>query len=247
MDPILSVIIPAYNEEKRIERTLNDVSNFLRAQKISFEIIVVANNCTDGTVLLLENIKINSIPELVIIDIPKEGMVGNMKGYAIGVGMKSAKGLYHIFIDADDATRFSHVTDFIESAKQGYGIVIASRYIKGSHIVRDQALYRIILSRLGNLLIRIVLLPKIYDTQCGFKLFTKDASKIIFSRTTIAGWGADLEMLAIGKVHGFKIKELPVYWEAQDGSTLRSNAFINTLKELFTIRNNIRKGIYNNK
>ncbi len=244
MNPTLSVIIPAYNEEKRIGKTLDSVFDFLRTQKIIFEIIVVANNCTDNTVSLLEDIKKSSIPELIIINIPHEGIVGNMKGYAIGVGMRSARGLYHIFIDADNATRFDAITDFIEYAKQGYGVVIASRYVKGAHIVKDQALYRILFSRLGNLLIRVVLLPKIYDTQCGFKLFTNDASKEIFSRITIAGWGADLEMLAISKVYGYKIKELPVYWEAQNGSTLRSNAFINTLKELFIIRNNVRKGLY---
>jgi len=244
MNPTLSVIIPAYNEEKRIGKTLESVSTFLRSQQLSFEIIVVANNCTDQTVQLVENIKSTSIPELILIDIPHEGKAGNIKGYAIGVGMKQAKGEYHIFIDADNATRFSHVTEFINQAKSGYDVVIGSRYIAGAHIVKRQPLYRIILSRLGNLLIRVVLLPKVYDTQCGFKLFTSRASKEIFSRMTIPDWGADLEMLAISKTLGFKIKEVPVYWEAQGGSTIRSNAFINTLRDLFVIRGNVRRGLY---
>jgi dolichyl-phosphate beta-glucosyltransferase len=245
MSTTLSVIIPAYNEEKRIGKTLDNVSTFLRAQKISFEIIVVTNNCTDSTRSLVESIKSTSIPELVVVDIPHEGVAGNIKGYAIGTGMKIAKGDYHIFIDADNATRFSHVTEFIEYAKGGYDVVIASRYIAGAHIVKKQPLYRIVLSRLGNLLIRIVLLPRVYDTQCGFKLFTSRASKEVFSRMTIPDWGADLEMLAISKAHGLKIKEVPVYWEAQGGSTIRSNAFTNTLRDLFVIRANVNRGLYN--
>lgn len=244
MNSTLSVIIPAYNEEKRIGKTLSYISNFLRSKKISFEIIIVANNCTDNTVAFLETVKNESISELVIINIPKEGIVGNMKGYAIGVGMRKASGLYHIFIDADNATRFDHVTQFMDYINQGYGVVVGSRYIKGAHVVKMQPLYRIVLSRLSNLLIRLVLLPNIYDTQCGFKMFSRDASKNIFTKTTVNGWGADLEMLAIARNSGFKIKEAPVYWEAQDASTVRSHAFLQTLKELFVIRKNVRKNKY---
>jgi len=245
MNPILSIIIPAYNEEKRIEKTLRYISDFLRSKNISFEIIVVANNCTDNTVLLLNNLKNSSMPEIITINIPREGIVGNMKGYAIGVGMKRAIGDYHIFIDADNATRFDVVLDFINDIDNGFDVVIGSRYIKGSYVVKKQPLYRIILSRLGNILIQALLIPGIYDTQCGFKMFSKKASKDIFERTIVSGWGADLEMLTIAKIFNYKIKEAPVYWEAQDKSTLNSNAFLYTLKELFTIRKNLYSGIYN--
>ncbi|MEI7810088.1 MAG: dolichyl-phosphate beta-glucosyltransferase [bacterium] len=244
MNPTLSIIIPAYNEEKRIGKTLDSVTDFLHSKKIQFEIIVVANNCIDNTVGLLNGIKENKIPELQIINIPKEGKVGNMKGYAISIGMRQARGLFHIFIDADNATDFKNVISFMKEAEQTDGVVIASRYIKGSHIVKKQPLYRIILSRASNLLIRLVLLPGIYDTQCGFKMFSQKASKEVFSRTTVNGWGADLEMLAIARVLGFSIKESPVTWESQDESTVRSHAFFHTLVELFKIRKNVRHNVY---
>lgn len=239
MNITLSIIIPAYNEERRIKKTLIYISDFLRLNKISFEIIVVANNCNDGTVALLSQIKSDSIPEIVIIDIPREGIVGNMKGYAISVGMKKATGRYHIFIDADNATSFESVISFMKLVDIGYDVVIGSRYVVGSDVVRKQPFYRVLLSRMSNLLIRLVLLPRIYDTQCGFKMFSQKSSKEIFSQVTVPGWGADMEMLAIAQTLGYKISEAPIRWEAQDESTVRAHAFIQTLKELFAIRRNI--------
>jgi dolichyl-phosphate beta-glucosyltransferase len=244
MNPTLSIIIPAYNEESRIEKTLKNISGFLRPSNLSFEIIVVANNCTDGTVPLLERIKGSYLPELVIVDIPRSGVVGNTKGYAIEVGMRIAQGQYHLFIDADNATSFAHVVDFMKCIDEGYGVVIGSRYIAGADVVKKQPWTRIVMSRMGNLLIRSVLLPGIYDTQCGFKMFSQSASRDIFKQTTVSGWGADLEMLALARMFGYTVKEFPVRWEAQDDSRLSSNAFIYTLRELFTIRKNLKSGIY---
>lgn len=239
----LSIIIPAYNEEKNIEKTLTAISRFLSENKVDFEIIVVANNCTDNTVPVLYGVKKNTISELVVIDIPKTGMVGNTKGYAIGVGMREAKGEYHLFLDADNATSFDCIGQFMDYIKQGYDVVVASRYVSGSRILQ-QPVRRVVLSRLSNILIRAVLLPGIYDTQCGFKMFTRAASKEIFSRTTVNGWGADLEMLAIAKNFGFKIKEAPVVWEYQAGSRVRAGGILNTLKELFKIRKNVKNNFY---
>ncbi len=247
MKPILSIIIPAYNEEERIGKTLEVILIFLRKNKISFEIIIVANNCTDNTFDLVSNIKNKLIPEIKVIEIPNGGIVGNTKGQAVSVGMKQAIGVYHIFMDADNATSFHHVLSFMDYIDHGYDVVIGSRYISGSNIIKKQPLFRIILSRLGNILIRILLIPGIYDTQCGFKMFSSKASKDIFSRTVVHGWGSDLEMLTIAKIFGYKTKEAPVDWETQDKSHLNSNAFIYTLKELFFIKKNIRSNLYKNE
>lgn len=246
MEITLSIIIPAYNEEKRIGRTLNYISTFLRSKKIKFEIIVVTNNCTDSTVEFLSKIKNDTIPELINIDIPRKGLVGNMKGYAISAGMKMAKGDYHLFIDADNATSFDNVINFMDYINNGFDVVIGSRYVKGSIVIKKQPLHRVVLSRLSNILIQVILLPGIYDTQCGFKIFSRRASSTIFSKTTVNGWGADLEMLAIARNFNFKIKEAPVKWEAQNESTVRSHAFVYTLKELFVIRKNINANLYKN-
>jgi glycosyltransferase involved in cell wall biosynthesis len=245
MKSILSIIIPAYNEENRIKETLINVSEFLKLKNINFEIIVVANNCKDNTVLILEDLKKKIIPEIRIIDIPSFGIIGNTKGFAIKEGMKNAIGDYHLFIDADNATYFGHVLDFIHSINEGYDVVIGSRYIDGSNFVKKQSLIRILLSRIGNLLIRILLIPNIKDTQCGYKMFSKDSSRKIFSKTVIHGWGSDMEVLTIARKYDLKIKEFPVRWENKDRSTLRPNAFFYTLKDLFIIRKNLKKGLYN--
>jgi dolichyl-phosphate beta-glucosyltransferase len=244
MNPTLSIIIPAYNEEKRIEKTLEYISFFLRNKKISFEIIVVANNCTDNTVKLLNNIKNNLINEIIIINIPKKGVVGNMKGYAIGTGMKKATGKYHVFIDADNATHFDEVLKFMNYIDNGFDVVIGSRYIEGSYVVRKQPFYRIFLSRLGNILIQTLLIPGVYDTQCGFKMFSNKASNVIFSKMTLNGWGADFEMLAIARTFGFKIKEASVKWEAKDESSIKTHSFFNTFRELLEIRKKMRNHFY---
>lgn len=239
----LSIIIPAYNESRRIPKTLKSVADFLRPKDLSFEIIVVLNNCSDDTEEVIQKIQKEEIPEIKIVPIIK-GVVGNSKGLAITTGMREAMGEYHMFMDADNATAFSGVVDFLESVMAGYDVVIASRYVAGAKILKKQPVLRIILSRVGNLIIRSLLLPNIYDTQCGFKLFSQKASKKIFVNTTINGWGIDLEILALAKYLGFKIKELPVVWEAQNESTVRSHAFFHTLKELFKIRKNIKNKFY---
>jgi dolichyl-phosphate beta-glucosyltransferase len=241
---MISIVIPVFNEEKRIAKTLNAVCNSLRSSGISFEIIAVANNCQDDTVSILNEFKNTTIPELKVINIDHVGIVGNTKGYAISIGMKSAVGDYHLFMDADNATCFDHVSEFMSHIDGGYDMVISSRYVPGAIVVKKQPIYRILLSRAANLLTRVVLLPGIYDTQCGFKMFSKECSKIVFNNTTVLGWGADLEMLAIARHNGLKIKEAPVSWESQDGSTVRSHALFHTLRELFAIRSNLKSGIY---
>jgi len=242
----LSVIIPAYNEEKRIPKTLRSVATFLRASNISFEIIVVPNNCSDNTIKVLQTMQKEEISEIKIVTVENKGVVGNTKGLAISTGMKEANGEYHMFMDADNATSFEGILDFIKCVEDGYDVVIASRYVNGAKILKKQPTSRIILSRIGNIIIRTLLLPGIYDTQCGFKLFSKKASRKIFANTTINGWGIDLEILALAKHFSFKIKEFPVIWEAQDESTVRSHAFVHTLYELFRIRRNIKNKIYTN-
>ncbi len=242
--PTLSIIIPAYNEAKRIPKTLRNISSFLRGEKISFEIIVVPNNCKDDTEEVVSKIMQEEIPEIRIAPVKYPGKQGNTKGLAISTGMQESAGVYALFIDADNATDFHEVIKFMQCIHEGADVCIASRYVQGSVVVRKQPYLRVILSRASNLLIRAVLLPGIYDTQCGFKMFSKRAVQTIFRKTTVLGWGIDLEILAIARYFSFSVKELPVVWEAQDDSTVRSHAFFYTLKELFKIRKNIRDKYY---
>jgi dolichyl-phosphate beta-glucosyltransferase len=190
------------------------------------------------------NLQKAGISEIKIVKVFKKDSIGNTKGLAISTGMREAVGDFNLFIDADNATMFDDVLKFIESAKNGNDVVIASRYIEGAKILKKQSKTRIILSRTGNFISRLFLLPGVYDTQCGFKLFSKEATKAIFSQTTIEGWGADMEMLAIARYLGLRIKEIPVVWEAQDGTKIKPLAFLHTLKELWQIRRNVRNKAY---
>ncbi len=239
----LSVIIPAYNEERRIKKTLESVDSYLEKKDYNYEIIVVANNCSDGTdKVVLEYQK--SVEHLKLFDL-QIAKPGGAKGYAVKKGINEAKGDYKIFMDADNATRIKEIGHFWPYFEEGYDVVIGSRHVKGAHIVIQQPWYRRILGRAANLLIRIVLLPGIRDTQCGFKAFSKKSADKIFSKMTIGGWGFDMEILALARLFGFNIAEVGVDWYEAGKSRLRPvKAIKETLGELFRIKKNIIIGKY---
>jgi dolichyl-phosphate beta-glucosyltransferase len=237
----LSVIIPAYNEEKRIGTTLKSIDEYLKKQNYDYEIIIVANNCIDKTDEVVRNYQ-QKIKNLKLIDI-QNGCGG--KGCAVKIGIEKALGDFLLFMDADNSTRIHEVDKFWPYFKKGFGVVIGSRALKDSKIKIKQSWYREILGRLANALVRVTLLPKIYDTQCGFKAFTKKAALDIFSRQKIVGWGFDMEVLALAKKFGFKIKEVPIAWFNAPESKVSLGTYFSTLRELFQIRWWLWRGKYN--
>ncbi|MFA7309088.1 MAG: dolichyl-phosphate beta-glucosyltransferase [Patescibacteria group bacterium] len=242
----LSVVIPAYNESQRIIPTLEAVDQYLKKQDYSYEIIVVANNCTDNTVEVLLDQQ-NKIQHLEIYDL-EILKPGGGKGYAVKKGVEKSRGEYIVFMDADNATKIDEIGNFWKFFKEGYSVVIGSRHIKGSKIVVQQPLHRRILGRVANLVIRLLLLPGIHDTQCGFKAFTRDAGKKIFALSEIGGWGFDMELLALARHFRYTVAEVPVSWYEAGDSRLRAvKAASSTLSELFHIRNNIKTGYYDKK
>lgn len=235
----LSVIIPAYNEEKRIAATLNSVDAYLSKQSYNYEILVVDNNSNDNTRKVVKDLT-EKIKGLKLFEVKEPG-----KGGAVAWGMRHAQGEYVMFMDADNATPISEIEKFWPELAAGYSVVIGSRYLKQSKVTRRQPLYRIILSRLANLLIQLLAVPGIADTQLGFKVFTKRAAKEIFSRITVFGWGFDMEVLTIALKRNFKIKELPVLWREQGGSHVPLSAYVRSLWDLFKIKLNVIRGKYN--
>lgn len=224
----LSVIIPAYNEEKRILKSLQNINQFLLAQKYSSEIIIVDDGSKDKTVTLVNDSK---IPNVRVI-----GYGSNKgKGYAVNYGVSHALGRYILFCDADNATPFEQITELLKYAEK-FPVVIGSRYLAGSKIEIKQPLNRIIGARLGNLLIQLLILPGIVDTQCGFKLFEAKCAHQIFGMQTTWRWAFDMEILVLARQLGFKIKQVPVRWIDQAGSTVQGAAFRKTLIELLNIR-----------
>lgn len=227
--PKLSVIIPCYNEEKRIVETLKYTINYLKPQPYSWEIIVVDDSSRDQTSRVVKDLQIPNVK--VIRNDPNLGKGGSVKR-----GMLTATGEYRLFCDADNATPFEEIGKFWPVINEK-NVAIGSRYIKGSNIVAKQTFLRRFLSRMGNLLVQLVLLPGLPDTQCGFKMFTAGQAEKIFPRQTINRWGFDMEVLYIARKFGFKVKQVPVTWYDRAGSTMPSSgAFSKTLAELFKIR-----------
>lgn len=240
--PKLSVVIPAYNEGTRIQATLEDVDKYFKAQKYTYEIIVVDNGSNDNTCDVVKEYQDKGVKNVVRLCLSKS--IG-AKGSAVKMGiMDYAKGDFVIFMDADNATPISEIEKFWPYLEKNYEVVIGSRYVSESNVSRKQPFYRILLSRLSNLLIQVMAVPGIKDTQLGFKAFRARAAKDIFSRVSIPGWGFDMEVLTVARIRGFKIKEVGVTWRERGGSHVPLQAYLQSLKDLFIIKARALTGRY---
>jgi len=209
----LSIIIPAHNEEKRIQKTLEDYGKFFsRKFKKDFEIIVVLNACTDSTLHIVRNLR-KKYPQIRYLDLKKGG-----KGYAIIEGFKTAKGEITGFVDADDSTDAEEYFKLIKAVDVDG--VIASRYIKGSVIEPKQSIKRIIVSRIFNFMIRALFLMNYKDTQCGAKVFKRNAIKAVLPSLGITHWAFDVDLLYQMKRKKFRIREYPTVWRDKEYSKL---------------------------
>ncbi len=220
------VIIPAFNEEKRIVNTLLDVVKTL-THKIKYEIVVVDDGSTDRTVKL---IKEKNLPHLRIISLKKN----KGKGFAIKSGILSSSGDYFLFMDADNSTKIKEVFAFIKYFNQ-YDIIIGSRGLKDSVITKKQPFLRNQMGNLGSFVISKTLGLNYKDTQCGFKLFKANVAKEIFSKVEQDGWSFDFEVLKIAQKKDFKVLEMPITWENSSSSKVKFTDYFRTLKDLLTI------------
>ena len=217
----ISIVIPAHNEENRIEKTLKQYFSFfqkkLKEKKIrDFEIVIVLNACEDNTKKVVEKIKGKS-KKIVILDFVRGG-----KGFAVTEGFRDALMRDNDlvgFVDADGATGAEAFWDLVRNIKNAHGI-IASRYVKGAVMLPKQGLKRRLISRAGNVYIRTILLLPFRDTQCGAKIFTRKALEETVENLGMSQWGFDVEILYKLKKKRFKIKEHPTYWKDVVGSKL---------------------------
>jgi len=239
--PYLSVIIPAYNEEKRISFTLLDIDKYLSKENYDYEIIVVSDGSADKTVEKVKELQ-RKIKNLRVIGNKKN----HGKGYVVKQGMLEAKGNYRLFMDADNSTTIDHLDKFLPftsprlAGQERYDVVIGSIEIKGSKVHEGAAWYRRLLGKYSKYIIRIISgLWKIHDTQRGFKLFTAEAAEKIFPKQTIMRWGFDIEILVIAKKMKFKIKELPVDWKNPGESKVSLMSYVKTFQELLKIKRNL--------
>ena len=235
----LSVIIPAYNEEKRIEKTLLSVHEYLSRQSYDYEVIVVNDGSSDNTVVAVQCLTPN-IQHLRVIDNKKN----HGKGWAARQGMLEAQGDYRLFMDADNATTIDHLEKFWPHIESGYGVVIASIAVKGAEVASTEKFYKRFLGKLGNIWIQFWAVPGIHDTQRGFKLFSAKAAQDIFPKLKITRWGFDIEILALARKFGYKIKEVPIKWINDPESKVRPSAYFQVLLETLKIRWWLWRGEY---
>ncbi len=243
MDKIfLSVIIPAYNEEKRITNTLLDIDKYLSEQNYSYEIIVVNDGSSDNTAQVVNKFS-ELIKELRLID----NMKNHGKGWVVRQGMLKSKGQIRLFMDADNATTIDHFAKMIPLFEKGQQVVIGSREKRdapGAKQAVPQSFLKRQLGNLGNLLIQLLAVPGIWDTQCGFKAFSDQAAQNIFSRARINRWGFDIEALALARKLDYQIGIIPVNWVNDPHSKVTLKGYLNTFKELFKIKWNLIRGKY---
>jgi dolichyl-phosphate beta-glucosyltransferase len=237
----LSVIIPAYNEELRLPRTLSRSIEYLKAQPYASEILVVNDGSTDATerVVCEQRCAPISVRLLSHADGANHG-----KGASVKRGMLEARGAYRLYMDADNSTTLDQVDRFWPLFDQGYDVVIGSRALKDSVIGVRQAWYKELAGRLGNRIIRALAVPGITDTQAGFKMFAGEKAGVIFSRQTIDRWGYDVELLAIARLKGYRIGEVPITWINASGSKVSMKSYFEVLGDLWRIRRNLKAGAY---
>jgi dolichyl-phosphate beta-glucosyltransferase len=235
----LSVVIPAYNEELRIEKTLLAVSDFLQKQTFPYEILVVNDGSKDATSLIVQKLTA-TVPNLKLID----NKLNHGKGWVTKQGMLEATGDVRVFTDADNSTKVDEIIKFLPFFDQGYDIVIGSRRIQGSNIAVKQSRFRDFLGGIFRFIVHTLVPVGVTDSQCGFKAFSAKSSQAIFSKQTIYRWAFDVEILALARKQGFKIKELPITWVNDSESHVKLGGMISMLLEVVEVRLNLWSGKY---
>lgn len=240
MDNIhLSIVVPAYNEQNRIGKSLKELDAYLSRQNYSYEILVINDGSKDKTAEVVSEAA-KTVKNLRLID----NRENHGKGYVVRQGMLEARGEYRLFSDADSSVSIDQIEKFWPYFKEGYDVVIGSIEVEGAKVEEHAAWYRRFIGHWAKLLIRALAIWEIRDTQRGFKCFTARAAESVFPKQTITRWGFDIEILVIAKKQGYKIKEVPVVWINPGESKVNLSAYINTFKELLQIKWNLIRGKY---
>jgi len=229
------------NEEKRLPEALEQLFSFLQAQTYSSEVVLVENGSQDRTLEIARSYA-ERYPQLRVFQNQQRG-----KGLAVQRGMLEAQGEYRFMCDVDFSMPVAEINRFLPPALVDYDIAIASREAPGAVRIREPY-YRHFIGRVYNLLIRILALPGLNDTQCGFKCFRAAAAEDLFRRQTLPGWSFDVEVLFIGRRSGMRVVEVPIDWYYNADSKIR--IFQDSLKmgvDLLKMRYNALRGVYDGK
>lgn len=201
----LSVIIPVYNEEDRIIPTLKEIVTYLSLKCTFWEIIVIDDGSKDQTVKCVEEFASQHKEIILLTNLRNHG-----KGYVVRQGILHSKGEYVLFTDADLSAPIQEVEKLLFHLNEGYDIAIGSRALKDSHI--KASFGRKFIGLTFNFIVRILLLPDIVDTQCGFKCFRKNVAQELFKYQKMNGFSFDVEILYLAKMKGYRIQQVSISW-----------------------------------
>jgi glycosyltransferase involved in cell wall biosynthesis len=238
-NPLLSIIIPAHNEENRLPRSLEQVLTFLQQQSYEAEVLVIENGSTDRTLDVAQSFA-SEHKNLRVIHEPGRG-----KGLAVRRGMLEARGDYRFMCDADLSMPIEEVNKFLPRSLPEFDVALGSREVRGA-VRYDEPFYRHFGGRLINMAIRLMILPGLQDTQCGFKCFRAEVANDLFGRQLMDGWSFDIEVLYLAQKAGYKIVEVPVHWYYRSESKVNAvEDAMRMIRDILTIRANMRRGLYN--
>jgi dolichyl-phosphate beta-glucosyltransferase len=204
---VLSIVVPCYNEEQRLPRTIEQIERYLEGKHLEYELIVVDDGSADGTRMIMDaaaernpSVRVEALPH------------NRGKGRALATGVGVARGDEILLTDADLSTPIEELEKLQAAIDRGAGVAIGSRAVRGSRVEVSQPIYRVLMGKAFNLIVQAVLLPGIWDTQCGFKLFRADVAHRVFAGLVTDGFGYDPEVLFRARRQGVKIAEVPVVW-----------------------------------
>ncbi len=236
---LLSIVIPCYNEEKRLAPTLEAIADYVAGRVGDTEVIVVDDGSSDAT---SEVARSSECPNLTVIRVP----ANRGKGHAVRAGMLAAAGDLRLFTDADGSTSIEELATLEKALDEigGSGIAFASIGTPGATVSQAQRGLRPAAGRFGNWLIRVIALPGVLDSQRGFKLFSATAADDVFSRAVVDRWAFDVEALAVARHLGFEIVEVPVTWAHKDDSRVTALSYLATFADVIRIRWRLLRGLY---
>jgi dolichyl-phosphate beta-glucosyltransferase len=234
------VVVPVYNETKRMGERLPELLAFLHTQDYPYEIVVVDDGSTDGTADMARQMLADEERARVLAQPRNRG-----KGHAVKVGMLAAEGRYVLFTDADLSTPPAELDKFWPWLEEGYDVVIGSRKMAGANIVKHQPLWRESLGKVFTWLTNHIATKDISDVTCGFKCFTYEAAQTLFGLSVIDDWSFDAEVLFLAQRFKYRIKQVPVSWHDEAGTKVRLwKDAITSLRGLMRIRMNASRGLY---
>jgi dolichyl-phosphate beta-glucosyltransferase len=239
--PLLSIIVPAYNEERRLPQTLPRIVAFLQAQDYPGEVIVVDDGSLDNTVRVVEEMA----AQLPVIRLFRNEHRG--KGYAVKTGMLAAGGDYLFLCDADLSMPIEEVAKFLPPALEEYDVAIGSREIEGARRYDEPSL-RHLMGRVFNFLVRLLAVRGFEDTQAGFKCFRREVARDLFPCQTMDGFGFDVEILYIAQKRGYRIVEIPINWYYMTNSRVSPvGDSVRMVREILQVRINDWRGKYDRR